>query len=120
MSDNIASASPEIMQAIIAAATEYVPPYGNDSIIGAALSSRTAANCIGLALLIKPWGSILYHLDSHINKDKYGASEAFTGGRKLVTVSGNNSKLNPYSLRAAVRQKASNIHSIQLSVISIS
>jgi threonine aldolase len=136
MSDNIAGASPEIVQAIVAAATGHVPPYGNDTATGAArqrlqeifekevdvfpVSSGTAANCIGLASLVKPWGSILCHPDSHINNDECGAPEAFTGGSKLVTVPGSDSKIDPQSLRAAVRRKAGDVHSVQPSVVSIS
>ncbi|KAJ4113501.1 hypothetical protein NW765_011102 [Fusarium oxysporum] len=135
-SDNIAGASPEIVQAVVAAATGHVPPYGNDGITGAArqrlqeifegeldvfpVSSGTAANCIGLASLVKPWGSILCHPDSHINNDECGAPEAFTGGSKLVTVPGSNSKIDPKSLRAAVCRKVGDVHSVQPSVLSIS
>ncbi|KAM0443883.1 hypothetical protein ACHAQK_002629 [Fusarium lateritium] len=136
MSDNIAGASPEIVQAIVAAATEHVPPYGNDSITAVArqrlqdvfekevdvfpVSSGTAANCIGLTSLVKPWGSILCHQDSHVNNDECGAPEAFTGGCKLVTVSGKDGKLDPHALRAAVRRKVGDVHSVQPSAISIS
>ncbi|PCD26855.1 hypothetical protein AU210_013275 [Fusarium oxysporum f. sp. radicis-cucumerinum] len=136
MSDNIAGASPEIVQAVVAAATGHVPPYGNDGVTGAArqrlqeifegeldvfpVSSGTAANCIGLASLVKPWGSILCHPDSHINNDECGAPEAFTGGSKLVTVHGSNSKIDPQSLRAAVCRKVGDVHSVQPSVLSIS
>ncbi|KAF4958118.1 hypothetical protein FSARC_11106 [Fusarium sarcochroum] len=136
MSDNIAGASPEIVQAIVAAATEHVPPYGNDSITTAAhqrlqdifekkvdvfpVSSGTAANCIGLASLVKPWGSILCHQDSHINNDECGAPEAFTDGCKLVTVPGKDGKLDPHALKAAVRRKVGDVHSVQPSAISIS
>ncbi|KAK7229319.1 hypothetical protein V2G26_001489 [Clonostachys chloroleuca] len=136
MSDNIAGASPEIVQAIIAAATEHTPPYGNDTITKGSrqrlqeiferevdvfpVSTGTAANCIALASLVKPWGSILCHPDSHINNDECGAPEAFTGGSKLVTVSGNHTKLDPDSLRAAVSRKAGDVHCVQPSVVSIS
>ncbi|KAM0544497.1 hypothetical protein ACHAPJ_011791 [Fusarium lateritium] len=136
MSDNIAGASPEIVQAVVNAATEHVPPYGNDSITEAArqslrdiferevdifpVSSGTAANCIGLASLVKPWGSILCHPDSHINNDECGAPEAFTGGSKLVTISGSGGKIDPQALRAAVRRKVGDVHSVQPSAISIS
>ncbi|KAJ4253755.1 hypothetical protein NW762_010149 [Fusarium torreyae] len=136
MSDNIAGASPEIVQAVVEAATEHVPPYGNDNITRAAcqrlqdiferevdifpVSSGTAANCIGLASLVKPWGSILCHPDSHINNDECGAPEAFTGGSKLVTVSGKDGKIDAQALRAAVRRKVGDVHSVQPSAISIS
>ncbi|KAM0493688.1 hypothetical protein ACHAP8_009133 [Fusarium lateritium] len=136
MSDNIAGASPEIVQAIVAAANEHVPPYGNDGITTAArqrlqdvfekevdmfpVSSGTAANCIGLASLVKPWGSIICHQDSHINNDECGAPEAFTGGCKLVTVSGKDGKLDPHALKAVVRRKVGDVHSVQPSAISIS
>ncbi|WP_308812067.1 threonine aldolase family protein [Streptomyces sp. MA5143a] len=43
-----------------------------------------------------------------------------TGGAKLVTVPGDDSKIDPNALREAVRRKAGDVHSVQPSVVSIS
>ncbi|WP_238431973.1 threonine aldolase family protein [Streptomyces cavernae] len=136
ISDNIAGASPEIAQAVAAAAAGYALSYGNDPFTGSVrhrlselferdvevfpVSTGTAANCLGLAALTPPWGSVLCHPDSHINIDECGAPEFFTGGAKLVTVPGDDSKIDPDALREAVRRKAGDVHSVQPSVVSIS
>ncbi|MER7309919.1 low specificity L-threonine aldolase [Streptomyces griseoluteus] len=136
ISDNMAGASPEIARAVAAAATGHTLPYGNDPFTGSVrhqlseiferdvdvfpVSTGTAANCLGLAALTPPWGSVLCHPDSHINNDECGAPEFFTNGAKLVTVPGDDSKIDPGALREAVRRKAGDVHSVQPSVVSIS
>ncbi|MET3937107.1 low specificity L-threonine aldolase [Arthrobacter sp. OAP107] len=136
MSDNMAGASPEIVQAVAAAAAGNAAPYGNDPFTDSArhklseiferdvaifpVSTGTAANCLALAALTPSWGSVLCHPDSHINNDECGAPEFFTNGAKLVTVPGNDSKIDPGALHAAARRKAGDVHSVQPSVLSIS
>lgn len=136
ISDNMAGASPEIAQAVAAAAAGHALPYGNDPYTGSIrrqlseiferdvdvfpVSTGTAANCLGLAALTPPWGSVLCHPDSHINNDECGAPEFFTGGAKLVTVPGDDSKIDPDALHEAVRRKAGDVHSVQPTVVSIS
>jgi threonine aldolase len=136
MSDNMAGSSPEVTQAILSAATGHCPPYGNDDFTKRAheklqaiferdvdvfpVSTGTAANCLGLAALLPPWGSILCHQDSHINNDECGAPEALTGGAKLVAIQGKGSKLDPEALKIAVQHKRGDVHSVQPSVVSIS
>lgn len=65
------------------------------------VSTGTAANCLSLAALTPPWGSVLCHPDSHINIDESTAPEFFTGGAKLATVPGDDSKTTP--ARSATR-----------------
>lgn len=84
------------------------------------VSTGTAANCLSLAALTPPWGSVLCHPDSHINIDESTAPEFFTGGAKLVTVPGDDSKIDSDALRDAVRRKAGDVHSVQPSAVSIS
>lgn len=136
MSDNMAGASPEVTQAILIAASGNCPPYGNDEFTQRAhqklrdiferdvnvfpVSTGTAANCLALAALLPPWGSVLCHQDSHINNDECGAPEALTGGAKLVAVQGRGSKIDPEALKIAVQHKRGDVHSVQASVLSIS
>ncbi|MFF8606277.1 threonine aldolase family protein [Streptomyces sp. NPDC015346] len=136
ISDNMAGASPEIAQAVAAAAAGHALPYGNDPFTGSVrrtlseiferdvdvfpVSTGTAANCLGLAALTPPWGSVLCHPDSHVNNDECGAPEFFTNGAKLVTVRGDDSKIDPGALLEAVRRKAGDVHSVQPTVVSIS
>lgn len=136
ISDNMAGASPRIAQAVADAAAGQVLPYGNDPFTDGALrrlseiferdvdvfpvSTGSAANGLSLAALTPPWGSVLSHPDSHINTDECGAPEFFTNGAKLVGVPGPDSKIDPEALRAAVRRRAGDVHSVQPSALSIS
>jgi len=135
-SDNMAGTSPQIAEAVAAAAVGQVLPYGNDPFTDSArrrlaevferdvdvfpVSTGSAANGLGLAALTPPWGSILCHPDSHINHSECGAPEFFTGGAKLVGVPGPDSRVDPEELRAAVVLRAGDVHSVQPSVVSIS
>jgi threonine aldolase len=136
ISDNMAGASPRIAQAVADAAAGQVLPYGNDPFTDGArrrlaeiferdvdlfpISTGSAANGLSLAALTPPWGSVLAHPDSHIHHDECGAPEFFTNGAKLVAVPGPDSKIDPEALRAAVRRRAGDIHSVQPSAVSIS
>lgn len=135
-SDNIAGASPEIVHAMAAASLGQAPPYGADSWTASArarftevferevdvipVSTGSAANALSLAAMTPPWGSVLCHPESHINNDECGAPEFFTNGAKLVPVTGENSKINPAHLAAAVRRKTGDVHSVQPSAFSLS
>lgn len=136
ISDNMAGASPQIAQAVADAATGQVLPYGNDPFTASArhrlsdiferdvdvfiVSTGSAANGLSLAALTPPWGSVLSHPDSHINHDECGAPEFFTNGAKLVSVPGDDSKIDPDALATAVRRRSGDVHSVQPSAVSIS
>ncbi|MFE2043860.1 threonine aldolase family protein [Streptomyces sp. NPDC059477] len=134
-SDNAAGASPEIVEALVRAATGQALPYGADDLTATVrrrlgdlferevdvllVSTGTAANSLSLAALTPPWGSVLCHRDSHINNDEGGAPEFYTNGAKLVPLGGADAKIDPLELRAAVRNKTGDVHSVQPSVVSI-
>ncbi|MFJ2813332.1 threonine aldolase family protein [Streptomyces sp. NPDC091279] len=134
-SDNTAGASPEIAEAVARAATGAALPYGTDDLTARVrtrlgeiferevdvliVSSGTAANGLSLATLTPPWGSVLCHRDSHINNDECGAPEFFTAGAKLVPLGGADAKIDPAQLRAAVRHRSGDVHSVVPSVVSV-
>ncbi|KUO08282.1 threonine aldolase family protein [Streptomyces sp. DSM 15324] len=134
-SDNTAGASPEIVEAVTRAAAGQARPYGADDLTAGVrrrlgeiferevdlllVSSGTAANALSLAALTPPWGSVLCHRDSHVNNDECGAPEFYTAGAKLVPLGGEDAKIDPAELRAAVRHKAGDVHSVEPSVVSL-
>ncbi|MGN9815481.1 threonine aldolase family protein [Streptomyces sp. SD11] len=134
-SDNAAGASPEIVDAVVRAASGPASPYGSDGITAGVrgklseiferdvdlliVSTGSAANALSLAALTPPWGSVLCHRDSHINNDECGAPEFYTAGAKLVPLGGDDAKIDADELRAAVRNKAGDVHSVEPSVVSL-
>lgn len=134
-SDNTAGASPQIIAALAAAASDHTLPYGADPWTDHArrrlcelferevdlliTSTGSAANALALAAMTPPWGSILCHHDSHINNDECGAPEFYTAGAKLVALGGDHAKIDPDQLAAAVRRKVGDVHSVQPSALSI-
>ena len=110
-SDNTAAVSPEILAALAAVNQGAALAYGADrwsesldavfgKFFGTAVrvftvSSGTAANSLALATLCPPWGTVLCHAESHIERDECGAPEFFTGGAKLSLISGAGAKIRP-------------------------
>ena len=109
-SDNIVPVHDKIMDAIVRANHGIANSYGNDD-YSAALEERasevfeknvkiyltntgTAANCLGLASLVRPYEAVYCHEESHVNNDESGAPELFTSGAKLVTLLGDNGKID--------------------------
>ena len=98
-SDNVTSACPEVMDALIEANSGIAGSYGDDewsSILKTKLSevfetelevylavTGTASNALALSALTPVFGKIYCHELSHINTDECGAPELFTGGAKL-------------------------------------
>lgn len=135
-SDNTAGASPAIAQAMIDACNGLELPYGGDQyshtveqqlcdIFETKVSvflvpTGTAANCLSLACMTPPWGAVLCHPESHVNNDECGAPEFFTSGAKLISVSGDNSKIDPQALAQQAQIKRGDVHSVQASCVSIS
>ncbi|MFG2642255.1 threonine aldolase family protein [Streptomyces sp. NPDC048370] len=136
LSDNTAGASPEIWEAVAAASAGHVMPYGADPYTDSVrrrlrevfecdldvflVSSGTAANGLALSALARPWGSILCHWGSHVHNDECGAAEFFTGGSKVVTVPGADSKVDPEALLREIRRRAGDVHSVQPSALTLS
>ena len=134
-SDNIAGASPEIIEAILNANVGQALPYGNDetskrveALFGELfehpvqifpVTTGTAANALCLAALTKPWSAILGHRDSHINHDECGAPEFFSSGAKLLAIGGEHAKIDAAQLEHALTQKIGDVHTVQPSCVSI-
>jgi threonine aldolase len=119
-SDNTAGVTPAILDAIAAANAGYAPGYGSDDWTQRAerrlceiferelavflVPTGTAANALSLALVTPPWGVVLCHAESHIVTDECGAVEFFGGGLKLENIPGDDGKIMPEKLQAALAQ----------------
>ncbi|WOH63961.1 threonine aldolase family protein [Bradyrhizobium sp. BWA-3-5] len=119
-SDNVAPVAPEILRALASANHGSVAPYGKDEwsallqrkfsdmfetdVLVFPVSTGTAANALSLASIARPWGGIYCHELAHIHKTEGGATEAFTGGAKLITLAGHDCKLELTALAEALRR----------------
>ncbi|WP_298885259.1 beta-eliminating lyase-related protein [uncultured Bradyrhizobium sp.] len=117
-SDNVAPVAPEILQAITEVNRGAAASYGDDD-YSALLNRRfsalfesdvtvfpvptgTAANALSLASCVRPYGAVYCHEEAHIHTAEGGATEAFTGGAKLIAMRGQYFRLEPAMLRAAL------------------
>jgi threonine aldolase len=117
-SDNTGGVAPELLEALVAANTGTAAPYGDDDFTRAMtarfrdvfehevtalpLATGTGANCVALAGLANPYGSIYCHETAHINVYECGAPEFFTGA-KLVGMAGADYKLHAADLESALQ-----------------
>lgn len=134
LSDNMASACPEVLAAI---ATANAPDAGYDSdlfsnrldavfselfeteVAALWVTTGTAANSLALAALCPPYGGILCHEDAHISTDEAGAPEFFTHGAKLITLSGEGAKIDPQAIETRLSLIRNDVHRVQPHVVSI-
>ncbi|MDC1386113.1 low specificity L-threonine aldolase [Candidatus Thioglobus sp.] len=133
-SDNVTSACPEVMDAVIAANSGIAGSYGDDE-WSLALKNRlseifetevevflavtgTASNALALSALAPVFGKIYCHELSHINTDECGAPELFTGGAKLIPMRSSNGRIDAVDLAETIRGSG-NVHVTQPSVVSI-
>lgn len=135
LSDNTATAAPEILAAIAEANQGRAVAYGDDpwtqrldEVLGQffgtrvrafAVATGTAANSLSLATLSPPWGAIYGHEEAHIGVDECGAPIFFTGGAQLVSLAGKHGKVTRETLQAAVDKHPANVHTVQPSVVSL-
>jgi threonine aldolase len=134
-SDNAYGATPEILSALVAAASGAVRSYGDDPITARVTAklceiferevavypviTGTAANSLALATLCPPHGAIFCHRESHIAVDECAAPEFFTHGAKLVHLEGNGAKITPAAVETALPNYQRGVHSAKPTVISI-
>lgn len=118
-SDNMAGASPEILEALSRVNGGRAVPYGNDDVTARVkarfaeifetevevfpVATGTAANALSIALMCPPWGAVWCHPESHANTDECGAPEFFAGGAKLHPVPGADGKFAAPALAEAIR-----------------
>jgi len=108
-SDNHAGAHPEVVRAIADANVGDAAPYGADEWtthaakdLRAAFGAHgaffvfngTAANVLGVSLLLRPFEAIICAETSHLNVDECGATERLLGN-KLLAVATPDGKLTP-------------------------
>ncbi len=134
-SDNTAAVCPEILAALASANQGPALAYGADrwsesmdAVFGEffgttvrvfAVSSGTAANSLALATFCPPWGTVLCHAESHIERDECGAPEFFTGGAKLSLVTGAGARMSAADLRARLDWFEPHVHGVQPRALSI-
>ena len=136
-SDNVYGVHPKIMEAIVAANARLTDvSYCHDDgakEAEAALSkvfekpvkaffvmNGTGANSLALSTLCSPFGGIMCHEGAHINTDECNCPELFTGGAKLITVSGDANKITPAAVDAKLAQFVHGEHGAKPSALSLS
>jgi threonine aldolase len=135
-SDNTASISPQILEAIAAANRELVVAYGDDpwtqrldQVLGEffgtevrafVVTTGTAANSLALATLTPPYGAIYCHPEAHIAVDECGAPGFFSGGAQLERIEGEHAKLTAEALAATLDAYTVSVHGVQPAAVSIS
>jgi threonine aldolase len=109
-SDNHAGAHPAVLEALAAASQGDATAYGDDPWTARASAqiaeafgadggvffvfNGTAANVLGLSLMLHPYEAVICAEDAHINVDECGAPEQIIGC-KLLTVPTPDGKLTP-------------------------
>ncbi len=133
-SDNVSSACPEVMDAVVAANAGIATSYAEDSysinletkfselfetdVKVFPVVSGTASNALALSALTPCYGKVFCHEMSHINTDECAAPEFFTGGAKLIPISTDDGKITPDDLSTVIRG-AGNVHSAQPATVSL-
>ena len=133
-SDNYAGICPEAWEAMQAANQGYAAAYGGDGWTKKAsglfrdlfetdcetffVFNGTAANALALASICGPHNGIYCHRWAHIETDECGAPGFYTGGAKLLLIDGENGKISPEGLKAAIDYR-SDIHYTSPRALSI-
>ena len=133
-SDNYAGICPEAWQALQEADNGYATSYGNDPWTAKACDALrdffdtdcevffvfngTAANSLALASLCQSYHSVICHDMAHVETDECGASEFFSNGTKLLTVSGDNGKVDLDEVEHTVKKRI-DIHYPKPKVLSL-
>jgi threonine aldolase len=134
-SDNTGTACPEMLVAIAQANSKLVKAYGEDQwtarldgvyseFFGTPVrvfpvSTGTAANSLSLATLAPPYGAVFAHEWSHVVRDECGAPEFFTGGARLVHVTGRHGRINSETLAAAIESNPPSVHTVQPAALTL-
>jgi threonine aldolase len=135
-SDNVAGVAPEIMAALVAVNQGAAMPYGDDecsqrlealfselfetAVTVFPVATGSAANALALSVMTPPYGAIYCHAESHINSDECGAPEFYTGGAKLVTLSGSHGKISAADLAKTIEKAGAGVvHHVQPAAVSI-
>ncbi len=135
-SDNWAGAAPQIIDALTQEAGRYGGAYGTSDtdarverrfceifdrdVAVFLVGTGTAANGLALAAISRPGGIVLCHADSHIEIDECGAIALQADGARLRLIGGDNGKMAPEDLAAAIEAFAhGKVHAGQLTSLSL-
>ncbi len=131
-SDNHAGVHPAVMAAIIAANDGDARAYGDDDVTRTALTrlcelsgahsahlvfTGTAANILGLSLMVRPFEAVICADSSHLNVDECGAAERVLGC-KLLSVPTPDGKLSPRLVASKLTGRGDE-HRVQPRVIQL-
>jgi threonine aldolase len=131
-SDNHASAHPEVLRAMTEAGHGDALPYGADEWTRQATAdlttafrasdalfvfNGTAANVLGVSLLLAPHEAVICAESSHLNVDECGATERILGN-KLLQVATDDGKLTPELVRSRLTGRGDE-HRAQPKVVQI-
>ena len=133
-SDNVASAHPHVIEALIAANTGSAGPYGDDPWTRRATRKfrdlleadveilltygGTGANVVALQSTLAPHEAVICPSCAHINVEECGAAERFTGA-KLIDIPSDDGKLHPDAITNLLRP-AHGEHNVKPKVLAIS
>lgn len=135
-SDNVTAASPQIMDAIVAANQGKASSYGADpmtkglektfgDLFGCEVAvfptvTGTAANALCLATLVPAYGAILCHEEAHIYVEEAGGPEFYTGGAKLMPVPGKHGQMDLAALKEMMHTACQrSVHWMPPTVVSV-
>jgi len=133
-SDNHAGAHEAVLRMIARANTGAATAYGGDrwtrracdgiqALLGARggvflVFTGTAANVLGLSLLLRPYEGVICPESAHLNTDECGAAERVLGS-KLLTVPTPDGKLTPALIATRLGDR-DDVHRVQPRVVAIS
>jgi len=135
-SDNQSGVSSQVLESLITASSGNASSYGNDEWTKQAehalseafdhkvraffVATGTAANCLALSALAKPWDAILCHSQAHIAIDEVSAPELFTGGARLIPVDTDSGKITVKDFQDVLnRLPADRPHNVSVSALSV-
>ena len=136
-SDNESPVAPQIFAALQSANTGHAYAYGEDGITSGMkerfretfetdlevlpVATGTAANSLSIAQLAPAYGAVFCHHEAHLHADECGGPEFYSGGAKVIPLSGELAKICPRTLQAAVaKMEEMGVHESQPSAVSIS
>jgi len=135
LSDNAAGVHPAILAAVAEAAGPQPRGYDGDiwserldaafsalfetQVKAFAVPSGTAANALGLAACVPPYGGVWCHAEAHVDVDEAGAVGFYTGGASLMLVPSHGGKLTVAALETAAARRRGDVHQVQAAALSL-
>ncbi len=135
LSDNAAGVHPAILSAVMGAAGPQPRGYDGDDwsqaldaafsdafgtpVTAFAVPSGTAANALGLAACVPPYGGVWCHAEAHVDVDEAGAVGFYTAGASLMLVPSAAGKLTVEALEAAAARRRGDVHQVQAAALSL-